>query len=168
MRILVIVLSLLLFGCQSENPYDLTLKSNEKTFKLSELETPYKLVYFGYASCPDICPTTLNTLKTALKELDSSKFSLVFISLDEERDDLENLALYGEYFGAIGTHVLDLDKAAKTYGVKYKKVDLGDSKFGYSIAHSSAVYVLDSNNNLVLTLTNLVYSEVLEKLKELE
>ena len=59
------------------------------------------LVFFGYTSCPDICPITLTTIKDALENLERSEVEQVqplFISVDPERDTLEGMKQFLTYF----------------------------------------------------------------------
>lgn len=85
------------------------------------------LLYFGYSSCPDICPATLSTAATAIGELDDPDVPLLMISVDPQRDDPAALEAYVKYFaptfhGVTGS-TADIDRVASGYGVFY---DLGD------------------------------------------
>ena len=69
------------------------------------------LVYFGYTSCPDVCPTTLADVRTALGRLgeDADRVELVMATVDPDRDTPERLAHYVRWFnprflGANGSH----------------------------------------------------------------
>ena len=67
---------------------------------LSRFQGRLVLIYFGYTSCPDICPTTLTVIKQAVQELrDSGEVvQLLFISVDPERDSVEQMKTYLEFF----------------------------------------------------------------------
>ena len=61
-----------------------------------DFEGKLQLVYFGYTSCPDICPTTLTVIKQAVEELDPSgeQIQVLLITVDPERDSLEKMKIY--------------------------------------------------------------------------
>lgn len=58
------------------------------------LRGKWSFVFFGYASCPDICPLTMATLRDAERELADDRFQAVFVSVDPERDSLESIRAY--------------------------------------------------------------------------
>lgn len=58
------------------------------------LRGKWSFVFFGYASCPDICPLTMATLRDAERELADNRFQAVFVSVDPERDSLESIRAY--------------------------------------------------------------------------
>ena len=61
----------------------------------------------------------------------------------------------------------DLPKVAKNYGVKYQKVRLKNSAMGYSVAHSSAIYLLDKDGNFYGEISNLTSENIRENLLNL-
>lgn len=113
-------------------------------------------IYFGYTYCPDVCPTTLSLLSLALNNLDEEKrknFVGVFITLDPDRDRLENLKAYANYFNpsfiGASTTKENLDNIVKRYGTYYKKVALDNSAMTYSISHTSYIYLFDKEGRFV-------------------
>ncbi len=129
---------------------DFTLQSSHGPVTLSkELRGKVVPLYFGFASCPDVCPTSLNILATALRQLseeEQRQTQPVFVSVDPERDDIEKLNLYADTFypGMLGL-TADLEtikEVAWRYRAIYKKVPLEDSAMGYTIDHSSIIYVI--------------------------
>jgi protein SCO1/2 len=109
------------------------------------------LVYFGFTNCPDVCPAGLQVISAALDKLGTSaeKLTPVFITLDPERDTPPVLAAYLKSFhprivGLTGT-VDEVKAAAKAYRVYFKKV--ADEKFpgGYSVDHSSFMYLMNAS-----------------------
>jgi protein SCO1/2 len=91
------------------------------------LHGKFALVFFGYTSCPDICPTTLTTIGQALKGLgpEADKVLPLFVSLDPERDSRKVLSQYTQ---AIDPHIVGLrgpkayvDAMAKNFGVAYRR-----------------------------------------------
>jgi len=110
------------------------------------------LIYFGYTYCPDVCPTTLNTLGLALRDLGPAADAIqpLFITVDPQRDTPETLAGYTDAFdprliGLTGTPE-QIANAAKAYRVYYRKAGEGDD---YSVDHTSLIYVMDPEGRFV-------------------
>lgn len=117
-----------------------------------------RLLYFGYTSCPDVCPTTLADLRQAVRALpETTRDDIVtlFVSVDPERDSPERLASYVRFFGdhVIGmtgslTELRDLTRRYRTtFGY-----DEPDEHGNYDVSHSSAVYVFDRSGEARLLL----------------
>ena len=80
---------------------DFTLDSVAGPVRLADLRGQVVLIYFGYTTCPDICPTNLAFLAAALRELtpdELQRVRVLFVSVDPERDDTPRLAVYAAYF----------------------------------------------------------------------
>lgn len=115
-----------------------------------------RIVYFGYTHCPDVCPTSLAVLSSALKELPEDKLNTVwpvFISLDPERDTADKAQQYAQYFhknftGFSGTEQ-QIKELATSYGVLYTKTKLKDSALEYAVDHSSYFYFLKPDGSLI-------------------
>ncbi|MDU2359997.1 MAG: SCO family protein [Campylobacter concisus] len=107
--------------------------------------------------------------KSAINGLKRDDFELLFITLDPDRDTPENLTLMAKNFykDADGLKMNDLPKVAKNYGVKYQKVHLKNSAMGYSVAHSSAIYLLDKEGNFYGEISNLTSENIKENLLNL-
>lgn len=121
-----------------------------------ESEGRPKIVFFGYAHCPDVCPTTLAELSALLDRLgpEAARLGAYFVSVDPERDTPEVLAGYLSSFnpairGLTGTPE-EVAAVARAYRVFYRKVPLpgGD----YSMDHSAAVYLFDAAGTFVQVL----------------
>ena len=111
------------------------------------------LLNFGFASCPDVCPTVLARLRQVINELgpDAASAQVVFVSFDPERDSLDLLKGYVAHFhpdiiGATGSAAQIAD-VGKQYGVVYMKEDTG-SAAGYGFAHSDYIYLLDTEGRV--------------------
>ena len=110
------------------------------------------LIFFGYTSCPDICPITLTTVKDALENLEPSEVEQVqplFISVDPERDTLEGMKQFLTYFhsslvGVTGS-AEELKAITKKFGAAYMKDIRSDSAVDYLIAHSGYIYLMDQH-----------------------
>jgi protein SCO1/2 len=107
------------------------------------------LVYFGYSFCPDVCPAGLYHISQALHEMGAKAKEIqpLFITVDPERDTVQNLALYMENFhpqflGLTGTPEA-INKAVKAYRVYAQKAKPDGTSTDYLIDHSSIVYVMD-------------------------
>jgi len=106
------------------------------------------IVFFGYTSCPDVCPTGLYTLKKVMYELgkDSKQLQVLFISVDPERDSAERLQEYVSFFhrdfiGLTGT-LEETTRVANAYLAQFiKEPVLPDG--GYQVSHSAFFYLLD-------------------------
>lgn len=133
---------------------DFTLQAADKQIKLSDYAGKVVLLYFGYASCPDVCPTSLAMLGTGLKKLSDEEVAQVqgiFISVDPERDQGEKLQQYAQHFhpnfiGATST-IPELQKIARQYGAFFNKSD-SESALGYLVDHTSKSYVIGKDGKL--------------------
>ena len=109
------------------------------------------LMFFGYASCPDICPTTMAQLTEVLEKLgdEAKDVRIIFVSVDPHRDTPDVLQAYVNAFnknaiGLTGTErqVADL---ARRYRVAYQieKPKPGDDAKIYDVTHSRGVFIFD-------------------------
>jgi len=134
---------------------DFELTSAQGTIKLEDYRGKVVVLYIGYASCPDVCPTSLAIAAQGLKGLskeEQDKVAGIFMSVDPERDSPEKLDKYASYFhpnfkGATADRAT-IDKVVKQYGAFYRMVELENSAFGYAVDHSSRLYVIDKNGKL--------------------
>ena len=134
---------------------DFSLHSYKGMFSLDQVRGKVVLIYFGFISCPDICPTTLATVARALKELDEEEVKnvqMLFIGVDTERDSLEKLERYTSFFRSqilplTGT-VSELQKVASLYGAVFMKEEI-TSGIGYTMDHTTRVFVGDTYGKFV-------------------
>jgi len=129
---------------------DFTLQSHEGPLSLSDLRGSVVLIFFGYTSCPSVCPISLATISYAFNKMnqdDLKRTKALFISLDPERDDLQVLKQYTGYFHqnivGLTDNIKVLTRVAKQYGMKYEKTIVPESELGYVISHSSDIIVLN-------------------------
>ena len=132
-------------------------RDNGSSFRLSGLRGNVVLLFFGYTSCPDVCPTTLSELRKVNEELGSaaSQVKVVYVTVDPERDTPETIQKYVSIFNpsfiGLSGSVEELQLVWNEYGV-YREIDqVTASASGYLITHSSRVYVIDQNGNLRLS-----------------
>ena len=120
-----------------------------KTVSLKDFEGKLLLIYFGYTSCPDVCPTTLTVIKQAVQNLDPKNelIQVLFISVDPERDSLEKMKTYLEFFnpGFVGLHAPfeEVQQVAKKFGSFFIKDEVNKSAIGYLVTHTGYVYLMD-------------------------
>ena len=136
---------------------DFSLTQNQQTVHLKDFRGKLVLVYFGYAACPDVCPTSLALLGSALKALtpaEVAQIQPIFISVDPARDHGSKLTDYARYFypsfiGITGTEQ-EIQQAARQYGAFYSKV-ASNSALGYTVDHSSNSYLIGKQGQLLTT-----------------
>ncbi len=126
-------------------------------FALQSLRGKVVLIFFGYSSCPDACPTTLSKLSSVARRLgdDRSKIQALYVSVDPDRDtppvlkaDMENFSI-----GALGLTGKkdDIDKVVKQYAAAYEIVPTPESAAKYTISHTTSVYALDTQGRVRMT-----------------
>lgn len=129
---------------------------NENTFRLSDQRGRIVLLFFGYTTCPDVCPTTLAKLRKVRGALgaEAAQVRFVFITVDPERDTTARLKHYVETFspdfiGLTGDRVT-LAGVWESYGVYAERQEVQGSAVGYLMIHSSWTYLVDQEGNLRL------------------
>lgn len=128
-------------------PFEL-VDQDGKAVDQNILKGKWSAVFFGFTYCPDICPTTLQTLAAAEQEMGAKadKLQVVFISVDPERDTPQQIKTYlsNEVFpkGTIGLTGTPEQVAAvaKAYRAYYKKNGEGED---YLVDHSTAIYLMN-------------------------
>ena len=128
---------------------DFTLNSSEGPLYLKDLRGSVVLLFFGYTSCPSVCPISLATMSSVFSKMlpdDLKRAKALFISLDPERDDVAVLKQYTGYFHpnilGLTEDIAVVIKVAEQYGIKYEKTFVPESTLGYVISHSSDIIVL--------------------------
>jgi len=136
-------------------PFELT-DMDGQPFQLSDLENQVVVMFFGYTSCPDVCPVTLTEFLQIRSKLGDAaeEVSFVFVTVDPERDTTERMRKYltnfdPEIIGLTGERS-ELEPVWADYGVYQAKAE-GGSETNYLVDHSSRVYVIDADGNLRLT-----------------
>jgi protein SCO1/2 len=111
------------------------------------------MIFFGFTSCPDVCPSTLLDVTNWLTQLgpDADRLNVVFVSVDSEHDTPARIKLYLSSFdprirGFVGTET-QIQKIAGAYGVRYKRVARNDG--GYTYFHSALIYLMDRQGRYV-------------------
>lgn len=129
----------------------------QQAFDLSRLKGKWSFLFFGYTHCPDICPTTLSTLRMVAKNLQQTpayyqNTQFVFVSVDPKRDSLEHLKQYVGYFhpdflGATGKKE-QIDTLARQVGAVYM-FDGDTSGDDYIVNHSATIVLVDPEGRWV-------------------
>jgi len=119
---------------------------------IADFDGELLLVYFGYTSCPDVCPTTLSQVAAARRRLggDADRVQLLMISIDPERDSLDVLGDYVTSFDpsfiAATGDLPDVERVAAQYGIFFAKGEaLGD---GYAVDHTATLMGIDPDGHL--------------------
>jgi protein SCO1/2 len=112
-------------------------------------------VFFGFTHCPDVCPTTLATMKAVKDQLgaDGDRLQVLFVTVDPERDTPEFLSRYvtafdPSFLGLTGTPDA-IAQTAKQFKVYYQKVP-GKTPDTYTIDHTASTYLYDPQGRLRL------------------
>jgi protein SCO1 len=126
-----------------------------KTRTLAEFKGKVVVVFFGFAQCPDVCPTTLAEIAEVRSKLgaDGAKVQPVFVTVDPERD---TAAVLKEYVRAFGADVVALrgtpeqtQAVARAFKVFFAKVP-GKTEGSYTIDHTAGSYVYDPKGQVRL------------------
>lgn len=131
-------------------------KDNGTTFTNNDINGHWSLLFFGYTNCPDICPVTLNVVAGAKKlALANNQVfpEVIFISVDPERDKVEILGEYVQYFDKDFVGVTGDEKLIKALtlqmSVAYMKMKSAESQdSNYVVDHSSALLLLNPEGKL--------------------
>ncbi len=139
-------------GAPIGGPFELVEMTGAPVTEKSLLGKP-TAIFLGFTYCPEVCPTTLMELTSALKTLgpEADELNVVFVSVDPARDTPEQMKLYLSNFdprirGFTGTPDA-IAKAAKAYRVYYREVPVEGGT--YTVDHSSSVYLFDANGRFV-------------------
>ena len=114
----------------------------------------YALISFGYSHCPDVCPTTLQTMSEALEALGplAERIRPVFVTVDPERDTVARLKTYHDAFDKrfmmLTGSVTAIAKAAKAYKVGYNKMK-PNADGSYLVNHSALIYLMGPKGDYI-------------------
>ncbi len=181
--VVLALLALILAGCTSYRfhgiPYEPPAPAppiegenwDASAFSLSNLREKVAIVFFGYTSCPDVCPTTLAEMRVLHENLGpkAGDVAVVFVSVDPQRDTVQRLGEYVPLFNRafFGIHVepVALETVKQGYGVVAEKVyyDPKNSAVGYSIDHTARLYLIDKSGRLM---TSYPYGSPVENIQK--
>jgi protein SCO1/2 len=139
------------------NSFTLTSHTAEP-YVLSDHRGEVVVLFFGYANCPDVCPTTLSEFKRIRANLENEglaeQVEFLFVTIDPERDTVEDIgeyvsAFHPDFTGLTGS-LTELSTVWGNFFVYREKIVV-DSAVGYLMEHTSRVYVVDKGGRLRLT-----------------
>ncbi len=118
----------------------------------------FLLVYFGYTHCPDLCPTMLASIASALNDLgrQADRVQPLFVTVDPGRDTPPVMKDYTALFsprilGLTGASTA-LAEVAQEYGVRYARQQTGPAPGDYEMEHSAYAYLVYPSGDLALTI----------------
>lgn len=135
-------------------PFTLTAADGKRVTEKDFLGKP-TLVYFGYTSCPDICPSGLQVMSAALDKLGPKADGLnaLFITIDAARDTPEVMGKYVKSFSprivGLSGSTEDVAAATKVYRVFARKVEPAEAGSPYLMDHSSFMYLMSANGEFM-------------------
>jgi len=119
---------------------------------LADFEGKLVLLYFGFATCPDVCPTDLALIAQALRQVDSEALQPLFVTLDPQRDSpavlREYVAAFHPAFVALTGTEAQVRRVATSFKVFFEKVPLAGG--GYTIDHTAYTFLLDRRGKFVI------------------
>jgi len=131
--------------------FTLTNQDNQR-FRLQDVRGRPVLLFFGYTSCPDMCPMTMSRISGALRRVGrrASEVVTVFVSVDTKRDTPAVLKEYIQSFstpliGLTGTDE-EVDKVTSAYHAAYGLVPTGTKN--YLVNHTTAIFLVDRQGKL--------------------
>ena len=131
------------------------------TVKWSDFAGQYRIIYFGYAFCPDVCPTDVQRAMAGLKQFEQAEPALgaqiqpLFVTIDPERDTAEVVGEFTANFhprliGLTGTPE-QIAETAKTFAVVYSRGEEGEGG-GYLMNHSNITFLFGPDGEPLATL----------------
>lgn len=115
------------------------------------------LMFFGFTSCPDICPTTLDEVARWLQALGPAgdRLQVFFVTVDPERDDPSTLKAYVGSFdprirALVGSEA-ELSAMAEKWRVVYRRVELSGG--GYTMDHTASLFLMDREGRFAGTIS---------------
>lgn len=125
-----------------------------ETFTLSDHAGKVVLLYFGYMTCPDVCPSTMADLMRVYRTFEdpSENITVVFVTVDPERDTLDRLEKYMSAFHEdfIGLRTEDaavLQAILDSFGAQATRQEV-DSSLGYLMDHTASVFLVGPDGKL--------------------
>lgn len=147
-----------LYGAVFEPPRALSdfelASTTGEPFRFSDHRGEILLLYFGYRACPDFCPTTFAEMRRVYQAVGepADQLKILFVTVDPERDDLDNLRLYTsafhEDFIALRDDGAALQQMMSEFGVVAEKQQVGDSALSYLIDHTASVFLVGPDGRL--------------------
>lgn len=134
------------------------VRDNGQPFTLGSLKGHWTILFPGFTTCPDVCPTTLAFLKNLTGKLSAEghNFNVVFLSVDPDRDTPERLASYVHFFnpGFVGVTAKEPELGGFTQmmGIAYAKAP-GSTPQNYTMDHTAALILVDPKGRITAYFT---------------
>ena len=118
------------------------------------LATRYRLVTFGFTTCPNVCPLTLMGIHQALEQLgpDAARILPVFVSVDPQRDTPRALSAYVSAFDAriiaLSGSPRAVERVAQQYRIFFDRRTLDSKSGSYAVEHSAFVLLVDPQQRI--------------------
>jgi protein SCO1/2 len=156
-------------------PFMLVDQDN-KPFGLDQLKGKWTFMYFGYTSCPDICPMTTDELNIVANKLaaepDYKKDTqFTFVSVDPHRDTPELMKKFTSYFDfdliGLVAPVKELNVLTDQLGVFHRRLIVQDRETKqkeYAVEHSSDIYLIDPQGKFVAKFTSPHYGKEIKQI----
>ena len=122
---------------------------NNKPFTQAQLTDKWSLVFMGYTSCPDVCPTTLQNLHFIYDDIlaITEKSQVLFVTSDPKRDNIEKLKLYINYFNkdfrALRADHDVLYPFSRNLGLMYAIDATSNEDIEYGVDHSASIVLIN-------------------------
>ena len=130
----------------------------------------WSIVFFGFLSCPDVCPNTLHVLNSVQRRLKreikdtEADIQVVFVSVDPARDTTKKIGEYIDFFnsGFIGVTGIkaEIDNLAQQFNAGYI-IEEENHSGQYNVAHTSALFLVDPQGRLVASFSQPHYAEII-------
>ena len=145
-------------GSSPSLDFTMTRASDGRSVTAQDFHGDVVLLYFGYTSCPDVCPLTMSNIAAVLKQLGvgARVVRVLFVTVDSNRDTLPVLKQYTAAFGpnVVGLRGTpdQLAALARRYRIAYSVTVKGSD---YEVSHSSAIYAFDRSGAARLLIPSL-------------
>ncbi|HCW89122.1 MAG TPA: cytochrome c oxidase assembly protein [Marinobacter sp.] len=184
---MILTITVLLAACSDSGQWhgkDISGLMPELTFELTndqgeavtaeQYQDQIRLLFFGFTSCPDVCPATLAKLNKAIRAMPEplrTDVTALFVSVDPQRDTPEKIAAYVNFFGERTVGLTGDEPALRKLAKRYRTTfgyDKPDERGNYAVSHSSAVYVFDRQGKArLLFQSDLSADQIAEDLTQL-
>ncbi|HQT64183.1 MAG: electron transporter SenC [Acidocella sp. 20-57-95] len=134
--------------------------TTDKPVTAADFQGKVTLLYFGYTNCPDVCPFTLANIDRILHQIgpQASKVTVLFVTVDPDRDTPASLAQYTALFGpnvqGLRGTPDELYSLARRYRVVFS-VTKATANTAYQVTHSAAVYVFNAKGKAQFIISGL-------------
>lgn len=154
---------------------DFTLVSDHGEVSLSDFGDKVVVMYFGFLTCPEVCPNSMGVIRSALNRLQPEELKqtqALLVSVDPSRDTPQKLAEYAQFYhpsltGLTGSKE-QIDTITRQYGAYYNFTEIESVTADYGVEHSSRYYVIGRDGKLVAAMRHSTTpNELMTQIREL-